>query len=155
MARDNTSARRFSRKAVVSTWVARFGAPKTITTDQGTQFESQLNWEALFKALDNLLGCERTITTAHHPIANGIIERWHRSLKAAIRCQESRNWLQALPIILLGLHTSIKEDIKAIAAAVYGTTLRLPAEYFFNEDFTPEPQIFFTFHHISENTYGT
>jgi len=31
-------------------WVARFGAPKTITTDQGTQFES-----LLFKALTNLL----------------------------------------------------------------------------------------------------
>lgn len=125
-------------EAFVNTWVARFGAPKTITTDQGTQFESQL-----FKALTNLLGCVRTRTTTYHPASNGIIERWHRSLKVAIRCQESKNWLQALPIVLLGLRTSIKEDIKATAAElVYGTTLRLPAEYFFNEDFTPEPQAF-------------
>jgi len=43
----------------------------------------------------------------------------------------------------LRLHTSIKEDIKTTAAElVYGTTLRLSAEHFFNEDFTPEPQIF-------------
>jgi len=27
-------------EAVVNTWVARFGASKTITIDQGTQFES-------------------------------------------------------------------------------------------------------------------
>jgi len=120
-------------EAFVNTWVARFGAPKTITTNQGTQFESQL-----FKALGNLLGYERTRTTAYHTATNGIIERWHHSLKIAIRCQESRNWLQVLPIILLGLRTSIKEDIKATTAElVYGIMLRLPAEYFLNEDFTP------------------
>jgi len=121
----------------VNTWIDHFSAPKTITTDQGTQFESQL-----FKALGNLFGCELTRTTAYHSAANGIIERWYRSLKAVIRCQESRNWLQILPIVLLGLRTSIKEDIKATEAElVYDITLRLPTEYFFN-DFTPEPQIF-------------
>lgn len=72
-----------------------------------------------------------------------MIERWHRSLKVAIRCQESKNWLQALPVVLLGLQTSIKEDIKATAAEMtYGTSLRLPAEYFHSEDTTPDPQIF-------------
>ncbi|XP_025261922.1 uncharacterized protein LOC112637135 [Camponotus floridanus] len=110
--------------ALFHTWIAHFGAPTTIITDQRTQFESQL-------------------TTAYHPVSNGIIERWHRSLKTAIRCHESKNWLQALPVVLLGLRTSIKEDIKATAAElVYGTTLRLSAEYFFNEDVAPEPETF-------------
>jgi len=147
MARGNASARRFGRKAVVNTWVVHFGAFKTITTDQDTQFESQL-----FKALGNLLGCERTRATAYHPIANGIIERWHRLLKAAIRCQELRNWLQAL-LILLGLHTNIKEDIKATTAElVYGTILWLPAEYFITKSLHRKPKFFY---HISENTCGT
>jgi len=53
----------------------------------------------------------------------------------------------------LGLRTSIREDIKAIAAElVCGTTLRLPAEYFFNEDFTPEPQIFLS--HFREHMWN-
>lgn len=77
-------------------WIARFGAPKTITTNQGTQFES-----LLFKALTNLIGSQRTRTSAYHPASNGMIERWHRSLKTAIRCHESKNWLEALPVVLL------------------------------------------------------
>jgi len=108
MARSNASSRHFGKKGSRSSrqhdWVARFGTPKTIITDQATQFESQL-----FKALDNLFGRNRTRTTAYHPATNGIIECWYRSLKAAIHSQESRNWLQALPIVLLGLRTSIKE----------------------------------------------
>lgn len=51
-------------------WIARFGAPTTITTDQGAQFESQL-----FNALTDLIGCTRIRTTAYHPASNGIIER--------------------------------------------------------------------------------
>jgi len=58
-------------EAVVNTWVVRFGAPKTITTDQDTQFESQI-----FEALGNLLGYIRTKTRAYHPATNGIIKRW-------------------------------------------------------------------------------
>lgn len=41
------------------------------------------------------------------------------------------SWLEALPSVLLGLRTSYKEDIKATAAdLVYGTSLRLPGEFF-------------------------
>ena len=62
-------------------WISRFGCPKVITTDQGSQFES-----ALFKALTNLVGCKRTRTIAYHPQTNGMVERWHRSFKAALMC---------------------------------------------------------------------
>ena len=66
-------------RAFYDHWISRFGAPRILTTDQGTQFESQL-----FTALLSLIGCQRIRTTAYHPSANGMIERWHRSLKAAI-----------------------------------------------------------------------
>ncbi|KAH8310176.1 hypothetical protein KR067_009353, partial [Drosophila pandora] len=62
---------------------------------------------------------------------NGIIERWHRTLKAAIMCKNQANWPQKLPIILLGLRTAYKPDIQGTPAQlVYGTTLRLPGEFF-------------------------
>lgn len=45
-----------------TSWISRFGCPITITTDQGTQFES-----ALFKSLSNFTGSKRSRTTAYHP----------------------------------------------------------------------------------------
>ena len=64
-------------EAFVSGWVARFGSPSTITTDRGRQFES-----ALWRQLSRLrLGSKRIRTTSYHPIANGLVERFHRQLK--------------------------------------------------------------------------
>lgn len=111
--------------ALVSRWVAHFGVPLAVTTDQGRQFES-----ALFRELTRMLGCKHIRTTAYHPQANGMVERWHRTLKAAIRCKDTTRWSDHLPLVLLGLRTSFKEDIKASPAElVYGETLRIPGEF--------------------------
>ena len=67
-----------------SGWIARFGVPATITTDSGRQFESCL-WTNLL----HFLCCKHLRTTAYHPIANGIIERYHRQLKAALKVHMS------------------------------------------------------------------
>lgn len=124
--------------AFYTTWISRFGAPTVLTSDQGTQFESML-----FKSLSHLVGCEKIRTTAYHPAANGMIERWHRSFKASIMCHNNAEWIDSLPTVLLGLRTSVKEDIGSSAAElVYGTTLRLPGEFFFNEDMPPDPKFF-------------
>ena len=114
-------------EAFVACWVSRFGVPSTITTDRGSQFESAL-WDHLMQ----ILGVKRIRTTAYHPIANGIVERFHRQLKAALKCQPSpSNWVGALPLIMLGIRTALKEDLHCSAAElVYGTTLRLPGEFF-------------------------
>ena len=119
-------------------WIARFGSPAKITTDRGSQFES-----AIFKAFTNLIGCKKLRTTAYHPSSNGMVERWHRSLKAAIMCYATTDWVNVLPSVLLGLRTSVKEDCQASAAEMtYGTTLRLPGEFFVDEEVTLEQRIF-------------
>ena len=42
-------------------------------------------------------------------------------------------WTDSLPLILLGIHTTLKEDLNCTAAElVYDTTLRLPGKYFDN-----------------------
>lgn len=73
-------------------WISRFGTPRRVTTDQGRQFESQL-----FRLLGLSTGFERSRTTSYHPCANGMIERFHRQLKAAIMCHTNSTWLEALP----------------------------------------------------------
>lgn len=106
-------------------WITRFGVPETITTDQGTQFES-----TVFTATTKLLGVKRVRTTAFHPQTNGIIERFHRQLKTAIKCYKSDNWVDILPSVLLGIRSSLKEDIESTSAElVYGCKLRLPGEF--------------------------
>ncbi|BHF74701.1 hypothetical protein SprV_0501778800 [Sparganum proliferum] len=43
---------------------------------------------------------------------------------------ESATWSVNLPLVLLGIRSSVKEDIQCTAAElVYGTPLRLPGEF--------------------------
>ncbi|XP_041976493.1 uncharacterized protein LOC121731204 [Aricia agestis] len=112
--------------AFIAGWVSRFGCPERITTDRGRQFES-----SLFKNLANLLGATHHTTTAYHPAANGLVKRLHRQLKSAISCHSTTNWVETLPIVLLGIRTAWKEDLRASCAElVYGEPLRLPGEFF-------------------------
>ncbi|TNN12841.1 hypothetical protein EWB00_003366, partial [Schistosoma japonicum] len=39
-------------------------------------------------------------------------------------------WIDALPLVLLGIRSTVKEDVRcSVAELVYGTTLRLPGEF--------------------------
>ena len=111
-------------RALLSGWISRFGCPLTITTDQGRQFESQL-----FRSLSSLCGFYVSRTTPHHPASNGMVERFHRSMKAALMCHAGDQWTDVLPLVLLGLRAAFKEDIQASAAdLVYGEPLCIPGE---------------------------
>ncbi|RWS00893.1 pol polyprotein-like protein, partial [Dinothrombium tinctorium] len=116
-------------RTLVSGWIARFGIPSTLTTDRGTQFESSLHAEML-----RLFGIKRIRTTAYHPAANGMVERFHRQLKSALKAKEQREeWADHLPLVLLGIRSTYKEPIKSTSAElVYGTSLCLPGQFFSN-----------------------
>lgn len=115
-------------RTFITGWISRFGVPVKITTDLGRQFESEL-----FRSLSRTLGIDHLRTTPYHPQSNGQIERMHRQLKAAILCHKNIKWTDVLPIVLLGMRSSLKEDIGATTAELtYGTTLRLPGEFFDN-----------------------
>lgn len=112
-------------KALLSGWIARFGCPTKIITDRGRQFES-----ALFNSLSQIVGFTHSRTTAYHPATNGMVERFHRQLKAAITCHADACWVESLPLVLLGIRSAFKDDIKCSSAElVYGETLRLPGEF--------------------------
>nr|VZI32176.1 unnamed protein product [Spirometra erinaceieuropaei] len=90
-------------KAFVSRWVAMFGAPSTVTTDRDIQVES-----TLFQTLLNSLGCTRIRTTAYHPTVNGMVERFHRQIKTALRAVEDPgNWSDNLPLARLGIRAAL------------------------------------------------
>jgi transposase InsO family protein len=88
-----------SAKALTFTWISRFGVPKTITSDRGPQFTSNL-WFKLCK----MLHISYKQTTAFHPESNGAVERLHRHLKDALRASAAAaTWSEELPFVLLGL----------------------------------------------------
>nr|VZI22951.1 unnamed protein product [Spirometra erinaceieuropaei] len=83
------------------------------------------------------VGCTRIRTTAYHPAANGMVERFHRQLKTSLRAAaDPENWTDHLPLVLLGIRSALKPDLDCSAAElVFGATVRLPGEMI-----SPTPQ---------------
>ncbi|XP_066978942.1 uncharacterized protein [Macrobrachium rosenbergii] len=104
-------------EALLSSWVSHFSVPDHITTE-------------LWSALAQLLGTTHHTTTAYNPAANGLVERFHRSLKASLmaRCT-AEDWKHQLPWVLLGLRTTPRADSTPSAAEkTYGEPLLVPGE---------------------------
>ncbi len=97
----------------LSSWVARFGVPETLTSDRGTQF------------FCSKLGMRHVMTTAYHPQANGLVVRTHGQLKDALRARQAGvDWPTHLPWVLLGLRAAPKEvSGLSSAEAVFGQPL--------------------------------
>lgn len=127
-------------RAIFNTWICRFGCPSSITSDQGSQMRS-----ALFAEFTRLLGTNKIHTTAYHPISNGIIERFHRHLKSAIKAHEDDRWSEIIPIVLFGIRAAVKEDLKTSCAdIVYGAPLKMPSDMLETAPLSPCNDIFIT-----------
>ena len=117
--------------ALTSGWIARFGVPDVITSDRGVQFTSAI-WQILCKTLR----IKHITTTAYHPQSNGLVERFHRQLKNALKSRACGvDWAEHLPWVMLGIRAAPKED-SAVSAAemVYGSPLTLPGQLLTAED---------------------
>lgn len=105
-------------------WIFPFGAPVTVTTDQGRQFESEL-----MHSLQEYFEICRIPTTSYHPEANGLIENFHCILRTALTAQfDAGHWSQHLPMILLAFRRSINCDTnfnKPAIAAYFRKVLTL------------------------------
>jgi len=60
--------------AIIDAWVACYGPPDRILSDQGPQFMSNF-----FIAVMKVLSTETVCTTAYHPQTNGQVERYNRT----------------------------------------------------------------------------
>lgn len=80
-----------------------------ITTDQGSHFES-----FLWSDFTSLLGTPHIAPLFYHPSANGMMERFHRQLKAIFAAHlTEEQWMEALPFVLFGILSALKEDCSA------------------------------------------
>ncbi|UYV63062.1 hypothetical protein LAZ67_2003023 [Cordylochernes scorpioides] len=89
----------------------------TSKSERSPRQERHLNYLSLFsmdiryvKDLTSLIGTNRIRTTAYNPAANGLVERLHRQIKAAIMASGNTiNWIDALPLVLIAIRTSYKK----------------------------------------------
>ncbi|KAK3759769.1 hypothetical protein RRG08_041727 [Elysia crispata] len=111
--------------ALITGWIACFGVPGDISSDRGSQFTSLL-WSEIAACLKVKLHH----TSAYHPQENEMIERFHRTLKTALKaCLTAPKWVEELPWLLLGLRTTPKEDLGySSAELVYSEPLTIPSE---------------------------
>ena len=122
-------------RTFVETWVSRFGVPFTIMTDSGVQFTSMAR-----KANLSRLGINVGTMSSYHPQANGIVERFHRTLKNSMCCAARANpsWTRSLPRITLGLSNVPRLDTAtSTAEVVFGAPQRVPGMCFQAEQSRP------------------
>ena len=92
-------------EAFLNGWITRYGLPSDVSSDRGPQFTS-----LLWQDLSDLLGTKLHHTTAYHPQANDLVERFHRSMKVSLRARcQSTSWISELPWVMLGLRTMPKD----------------------------------------------
>lgn len=115
-------------RAVFNNWICLFGAPVSIHTDRGTAFES-----ALFHELCLIAGVSKTKTAPYYPQSDGLIERLFSTTKDMIFAttrDASMDWKDSLPIISLGLRSSIQRATKTTPFEVlFGCSMRTPVHW--------------------------
>ncbi len=86
---------------------------------------------ALWAGLCSLLNIQHSPTTAYHPQSNGLVERFRRRLKDALRSWASAaDWQDHLPWVLLGIRPAFREDSDfSPAEVVYGSQLILAGQF--------------------------
>ncbi|GBN19044.1 hypothetical protein AVEN_4898-1 [Araneus ventricosus] len=96
-----------SLKIIVEEIILKHGAPRTIITDRGQVFQSNLIFE-----INRLCNVDHRMTTAYHPQTNGLTERFNKTLADMLSMYvdvEQRNWDQILPFVTFAYNTARQE----------------------------------------------
>ena len=114
-------------QALVQVWFSRFGTPKQILSDQGSEFDSQV-----LKQLCNSLGIVKKRSSPYHPQGNGAVERVNRSLKAMLLSypEEKRDqWDTLIPLCLWAYRAAQHESTGySPFALTFGREMELPID---------------------------
>ena len=71
-------------------WIFHYGQPEFLLSDRGSQFMSNV-----FSAVCDTLNIRQAFTSAYHPLKNGKVERFNRTLLASLKCycsEHGREW---------------------------------------------------------------
>ena len=88
---------------------SRVGIPDEMLTDCGSQFTAEVMQE-----VSRLLSLQQLTTMPYHPMCNGLVERFHATLKQVLRrmCVERpKDWDKYLPALLFAIREVPQESL--------------------------------------------
>lgn len=116
---------------IVNDFVARWGAPLTIHSDQGPTFESKV-----FKKMCQILGVRKTRSSPRNPKGNGQTERFNRTLLRMIRAfltGEQEDWDLYLGCLACAYRATPNETTRLSPNLLaLGREIRLPSDLVYN-----------------------
>ncbi|CAO4370898.1 unnamed protein product [Caenorhabditis nigoni] len=107
--------------------VLRYGAPKVLLTDNGSNFKS-----VLFEAVLKLLEVNHSLTAPYHKSANGTVERVHRTIEESLSSfvnSKQTDWDEKLPFVMFSIN-SVPHTVTKISPhrALFGRELSTPED---------------------------
>ena len=116
---------------LVTEFISRFGVPRTVHSDQGRNFESEL-----FTQMCTLLGADKTRTVAYRPQSDGLVERFNRTLQQMLKIlvNEARDdWHELLPYVTMAYRATPQESTGCSPnLMMLGREVTLPVDIMFN-----------------------
>ncbi|KAL0269062.1 UNVERIFIED_CONTAM: hypothetical protein PYX00_010797 [Menopon gallinae] len=125
-------------------FITLFGIPKSILTDQGSDFMSNL-----IKDLTKLLNIKHFSSSPYHPQTNGALERSHLTLKDYIKHYinaQQANWDEQIPFAMFACNTNIHTSTGYSPFEIlFGRKPYLPSKL------TQEPEISYSYDDFVED----
>ena len=125
--RAQTVAAHFVEKVIT-----KYGAPRKVLTDQGTNFLSKL-----VKSICTLFKITQLRTTSYHPQTDGLVERFNRTLCDMLACyvnEEPETWDNYLPFVTLAYNAAKQSSLaESPFYLFYGREPNLPSDLKTNE----------------------
>ena len=114
-------------EVLVNRFISIFGVPLQLHSDRGSNFQSKV-----FQEVCNLLGIQKTRTTARRPQSDGMVERANRTIQnmiASYVSDKQDDWDDHLPLLMLAYRSSVHETIGVSPAMMmFGRELTLPID---------------------------
>ena len=95
-------------RTLVGEVICRLGLPRSIHTDQGRNFESEL-----LQQICQALQIVKTRTTPYRPCSNGQVERYNTTVLQTIRCYlegTQKEWDKHLPLIGMAIRGTVNRS---------------------------------------------
>ena len=120
-------------EAFYDVFITRYGVPKRLITDRGSQFTS-----IMFEKLNDLLKIKHRFTTSYHPQTNGVVDRVNREISKSLAIlvnQEGLEWTKLLQSVAFAFRTSYHSVLGLSPyKLLFGRDPSLPTDVFFNID---------------------